>query len=132
MFWTKEKIYLTRRKPTPQTDGAFQASGYLDSIIDFIPLDEIESINDSEEINQTANLDDNILARLFEPFVAGSLRLQHAGPNERLRPSSSRGSNASLHGLLHNHHARGSVPVIQIRTQSEGLHLVSMSPDDSR
>ena len=54
MFWTKEKIYLTRRKPTQlQFDGSANfgrtssMAPYLESVIDFIPLHEIESIDDS-------------------------------------------------------------------------------------
>ena len=76
MFWTKEKIYLTRRKPTQlQFNGSANFgrtssnAPYLESIIDFIPLHEIESIDDSEEVNSAASRDKDMMAKLFEPFA---------------------------------------------------------------
>ena len=59
MFWTKEKIFFTRQKPDPEVEDI----SYLNSIVDSIPLDEIEGVNiigldGAEDANISAGLQD--------------------------------------------------------------------------
>ena len=115
IFWTKEKIYFTRRRPntdidamTPLSSSATSRSSQnLDSIVDSIPLDEIEGVNGSEEISTTISHDEPGIGKIFEYFFSRASTSIGNRSNEG-RPSSS----SNQHELS----------VIQIYTQASGFN----------
>ena len=121
IFWTKEKIYFTRRNP--KLGEIDNTSPYLDTIIDSIPLDEIVSVNDPEDTISVSTSDPftfNRFSKLLNSFYERDTSGIRNAPG--VRNTARRGSSSYLSENLTTTGQLTQNSSIQIRTETYGFN----------